>query len=210
MTAINSSTALATDDHIQRVHNLPPELYDKIYDFTFTNNFRESYYIDEKYKPPNILQVNKQQHSTLHQAFYNQTIFTVSDSATDMETLTRWLRSLPDPREHSEAKMVAPTLHILSRSIIGTNSHSRNESAPSWADLSEADHDKLRIPRERLYTVLDHLHSGHLNRALVLFTIRVERKARFRFLTEEGCEIWWDRSLNHSIPNPVSLQVVDD
>lgn len=43
---------------IERLHALPPELYNEIYELTFTPTSTDIY-VDEGYKPPATLQVDR-------------------------------------------------------------------------------------------------------------------------------------------------------
>lgn len=95
MAAHNSSAAPI--DIITRVHNPPAELYNKIHDFTFKSNFNKICCIDNDYKPPNILQINRKCRILLSPAFCHCTIFTVmEDDRKDLETFTlsKWIKSL--------------------------------------------------------------------------------------------------------------------
>lgn len=68
------------------VQALPGELYNKIYDLTFT--FDDIYNIDRNYKPPSSLQVNRATRNA-HMKIYYRSIFHVG-----MENLIKWLASL--------------------------------------------------------------------------------------------------------------------
>lgn len=86
---------------IERVQSLPPELYNQIYEFTFSLEALtcgERIRVDKSYKPPSILQVSREQRCELFQAFYEYTIFCFTDDPTchnNLEELTFWLKSLP-------------------------------------------------------------------------------------------------------------------
>jgi hypothetical protein len=74
----------------RRVHKLPPELFEFIYDSTFTPT-SSIIKIDKDYKPPSNLQVNRELRAQLVDAFYNaNTLYIFQDT----ELLEKWLESL--------------------------------------------------------------------------------------------------------------------
>lgn len=85
-----------SDDLVTRVHNLPAELYNKIHDLTFKAHFEGIRRIDNNYKPPSVLQVNRKWRILLSPAFYGCTTFTVMEDDTshlEIFTLAKWLQT---------------------------------------------------------------------------------------------------------------------
>lgn len=74
-----------------RVQSLPPELFDEIYALTFTPT-SDTVVITKKYRPPKLLQVDRASRNLFAEHYYAQTKFT----ATDMDVVVHWLRSLRD------------------------------------------------------------------------------------------------------------------
>lgn len=105
-----------TNSLIERVQSLPSELYEEIYNLTFTVN-TETCYVDKAYRPPGILQVNKNWRSALRQRYYDKTIFRIPAGLNGVEHLTRWLTFCT--QEHGR-NIASPTLHILSEKRITT------------------------------------------------------------------------------------------
>lgn len=122
MVSLASLTEAGLDDivsliFIKRVRSLPPELYSHIHDLTFCVASFEGYvcHVDEKYKPPSILQVNRHWRSVLSTAFYNDTIFTFTDDKTlpdNLSLLGKFFKTLPT----MAAILSKPEVRILSRS----------------------------------------------------------------------------------------------
>lgn len=72
------------------VQALPPELFNTIYDLTFSVNVSPSKYtITENFKPPACLQVNHASRQKLVESYYRCTIFYINEVL-----LYPWLRSL--------------------------------------------------------------------------------------------------------------------
>jgi hypothetical protein len=83
------------NDLQERLAGLPQELFEYIYDLTFTSDERiQSIY--EGYRPPSILQVDRSTRETFAETFYGRedAIF----FCWDHEKCLKWLLSLP--REH--------------------------------------------------------------------------------------------------------------
>lgn len=109
-----------TESLIERVQSLPPELYNKIHDLSFTVDldsmltpehldpyhepaFRPTFHIDETWRPPALIQVSRNLRERLSPAFYEGAIFVFKDDLADpdnLSLLTRWLKSLSPKRQN--------------------------------------------------------------------------------------------------------------
>lgn len=78
---------------VARVQNLPPELFDEIYALTFTST-SDTVIITKEYSPPKQLQVDHASRKLFAEHYYARTKFT----ATDMDVVVHWLRSLHGER----------------------------------------------------------------------------------------------------------------
>ena len=78
-----------------RIQDLPQEVFDKIYDFTFTVPKGATCYIHQTSRPPSLLGVDRTSRSKYAHSYYGDTVFALY-SAT---VAARWLVSLPP--EHS-------------------------------------------------------------------------------------------------------------
>ena len=91
-------------DHLKsRLYSLPQELFDEIFDLTFTIDKNSVTFIDASYKPPSILQVNRATRNLTSRAYY-QTTFKSRDSM----LLAKW--SEPILKQIEETK---PRIFIL-------------------------------------------------------------------------------------------------
>ncbi|KAF2771414.1 hypothetical protein EJ03DRAFT_358188 [Teratosphaeria nubilosa] len=72
----------------QRIHNLAPELYDKIYDYTFKIH-RHTTFVDLVYRPPSILAVDRRSRKETRKTYYLNTIFTFDHTGVCMMWLIR-------------------------------------------------------------------------------------------------------------------------
>lgn len=86
-----------TDDLIQRVQDLPPELFNHIRDSTFTVEVNKSIQIDTFFTPPGYLQVNRHARRVLALAYYRDNVFQFANGFTERNStiLVKWLTSLP-------------------------------------------------------------------------------------------------------------------
>lgn len=76
----------------QHLEDLPPELYDIIYNLTFTPE-ASAYHISGSYKPPSTLQINRTIRQLVTKRYYHpKAVF----SCTNHEHCVRWLTSLSD------------------------------------------------------------------------------------------------------------------
>lgn len=111
----DSSMSSETEDLIQRVHNLPPEIFNEVYNLTFTPEFKETCKIDKNYKPPGIIHVNKKYRTAFSSTFYRDTSFTVTDDPNDLLHMARWAASLTK----GQLKMaLKPRLVVISQKRI--------------------------------------------------------------------------------------------
>ena len=83
-----------TDGLLEQLLDLPQELYDWIFDLTFTPA-STIVNVDFDYKPPSTLQVNRSTRAKLGPSYYSNTIF-----ETYPTVAWRWIRTLP--REYYE------------------------------------------------------------------------------------------------------------
>lgn len=99
------------DEFITKVQSLPAELYNEIYNLTFTADFEETCKINRHYKPPSILQVNKRWRSALSPSFYRDTIFVAKelDASPRPPALSTWFKSF------SSEQGANPRLSYLSK-----------------------------------------------------------------------------------------------
>lgn len=87
-------------DHDQlhdRVQSLPPELYDYVYDLTFTAFPTQHAELGSTYRPPSCLQVSKASRAKFAASYYAHTTFIFTHSASHTESITtgvNWLVSL--------------------------------------------------------------------------------------------------------------------
>lgn len=79
---------------IRLVHKLPPELFNEIYDLTFTAPSAEQH-IGSSYKPPSCLQVNQYSRSVFAQSYLNNSTFYI-----DRDIAQKWSASLT--KDHLE------------------------------------------------------------------------------------------------------------
>lgn len=84
---------------IDSIHNLPRELFDIIYNKTFTSPPSASSIQPDTYFPPSLLQSDRQSRTTFANSYFSNTIFICSTE----ELLTRWLISL-DPKHRAMVK----------------------------------------------------------------------------------------------------------
>ena len=87
--AIEQAEGQDFDDFVQRVHSLPPELFEKIKEYTCLIE-RRHVKLDEHDKPPAVLHINRTIRCKLLKLYYKGCIF----EAFDEEVLVRWLKSL--------------------------------------------------------------------------------------------------------------------
>lgn len=108
---------------------LPPELYEMIFEFTFSANhsssnspgappakiLHEQHFrgvkIDKKYKPPALLRVSSKGRALFARSYYSNTVFHVKRG-----NLIKWLRSLPP----QHANFLAEVRVYLSTDGFGT------------------------------------------------------------------------------------------
>ena len=91
----------------ERVQALPAELYNEIYDLTFTNTSKVQR-IDQNTKPPSALQINRALREKFAQSYYgNNTIFYIS-----ITHVSKWLFSLQPTHVHK-----LTTLRIQNREL---------------------------------------------------------------------------------------------
>ena len=93
-------TMTGFDQLDDRVQSLPPELYNTIYDLTFTAYSIQgaNVELDSSYRPPSCLQVSKASRDEFAASYYAHTIFMFSQRASYTESITtgvNWLVSLP-------------------------------------------------------------------------------------------------------------------
>lgn len=78
-----------------RLQNLPAELYNTIYDLTFTLNAPKTLtVVDSGYKPPSILQVNRHFRTKLACTYYDEFVFAFRPFGPDHRYFDQWLSSL--------------------------------------------------------------------------------------------------------------------
>ncbi|KAH9845170.1 hypothetical protein Tdes44962_MAKER06814 [Teratosphaeria destructans] len=88
----------------QRVHNLAPELYDMIYDYTFKIH-RHTTFVDLLYRPPSIMAVDRRSRMAARKTYYLNTIFTF-----DHQDLCKmWLKRL-DSRSRRQIRCLRISL----------------------------------------------------------------------------------------------------
>ena len=104
---------MATESLIGHVQALPSELFNKIYDYTFTSctNVVD---IDHTYKPPSCLQVDTASRSEFIASYYgSDTAFRVNEKHAKIETFARWFKSLC-----TEAKECLSDVRLLEETFI--------------------------------------------------------------------------------------------
>lgn len=81
----------------QLLQSLPQELYDHIFDFTFTKTPPHTIKLTASYQPPTCLQVSHHTRQTFAEAYYQNTTFELreGDGTHRQKTLFRWLATLP-------------------------------------------------------------------------------------------------------------------
>lgn len=75
-------------DHLR---NLPQELFDLVYDMVFTADNGARVRIDNSYKPPCLLAVNRASHERYAKSYFHSSIFVMKINAYS----AMWLVSLP-------------------------------------------------------------------------------------------------------------------
>lgn len=90
---------MSIDDLAAAVQSLPSELFDEIYDLTFTFDSKTCCVESRTYKPPSAIQVDRKSRSKAAKSYYNNTVFTFSTKGYDFEDDAdgkSWLASLPE------------------------------------------------------------------------------------------------------------------
>ena len=177
---------MATLSFIDRVQNLPAEIYNQILDLTFAVDFKATCRIDKDYTPPSILQVSRTLRALLSPVFYKNTTFVVVEDVTAknrLESLTLWLRSLsPDQL----MRATSPELRIFSAKTLSIRRDPRARITLERRDLPSRDDWTVRALQRRVYDELENfpLYGWRMSSAM---------NVRFRFLTKEGveCECTW-------------------
>ena len=121
------------------VQSLPREIFDDIYDLTFTAS-PDNHIINEAYEPPNCLQVSQDTREAFAKSYYEE-------GSTFLVKSHKWARSL----EKRHAKMLT-SIYITDKTIIipvGVPRLGANKPA-SW--LRSVFHDGLRELRTVLQT----------------------------------------------------------
>lgn len=172
-----------SDGLIEHMHNLPPELHNEIYKLTFSADFPEPCQIDNNYKPPSVLQVNRKWRRQLAEPFYDNTIFTVSDDIEDLLNLLHWLSRLP---KEQLWRVTMPEFRVLSRKTVHVKTKADGTDGVrccrrrdlDWA----ADEDAVRRTRYVVSKVIK-LHAPAYIAQTLAGTIR------YHFQTSSGGEV---------------------
>lgn len=92
------------------VQGLPAELYQEIYDLTFTTGAGE-HSIKQNYKPPNCLQVNRSTRESFARSYYGEDSTFLVDGPAD-RICAKWINRLPDAHAAmlSEIRVVKPRM----------------------------------------------------------------------------------------------------
>ena len=85
-----------TQQLAQRLQRLPQELYDKVYDFTFTPVDTTQIRINRGYAPPSTLQVDRKSREEFAKTYYS----TASFHGRDLFLINGWVHSLSE--EHQD------------------------------------------------------------------------------------------------------------
>lgn len=83
--------ASSTDDLAKRVQDLPRELFDVIFDFTFTSG-PSTVHVNKFYKCPSILQVSRATRTLTADAYYGNTTFSFENSL----LMGQWLDAMEE------------------------------------------------------------------------------------------------------------------
>lgn len=75
---------------VQRVHNLPPELFNIVQDLTFTPD-APVVELNDSYQTPRLLAIDQSSRNLFAQRYYGETIFTW----TDLRQIVDWIRKIP-------------------------------------------------------------------------------------------------------------------
>lgn len=179
----SSLTTSDTDNLIQRVHDLPPELYKEIHDLTFFTSFEAVYKIDKDYKPPNLLQVNQKWRKAFWRSFYGSRVFSVTGDEDGAQNLKRRLTSLTE--EQRLEVVIRSTIEIHSGLKLRNASGNRRTIRER---LESKDRDALSLLESHIQTALSF-------QSTILFRINIEHALRLRFETDregefEQVDLW--------------------
>ena len=98
MGILHTKPAIAANDISERVQDLPQELYDIIYQYTFTAEFGEVE-INADYKTPKLLAVDRASRHLYAKSHYRGRTFCIAHLSNDHRDLFRWLKSLPSDHQ---------------------------------------------------------------------------------------------------------------
>lgn len=121
------SPSLCPRTRANNPQNLPPELFDDIYQLVFTIGKVNKVEITEDYKPPAILQVDRFTREVLSPEYYRKALFTYDGTDASRSRFCRWLCSLSGDQ--------LDMLHFVMRKNPGA---SRKPMATSSANISAA------------------------------------------------------------------------
>lgn len=107
------------------VQALPKELYDEIYELTFTTN-SSIRHITERYQPPICLQVSRSTRETVAASYYGKdSIFYITK-----EDCRKWVASLPPSR--FEMLRDVRILNLMVQPLTGVDGRGRDELADTF------------------------------------------------------------------------------
>ena len=96
------------DELTRRVHDLPRELFDLIYNLTFSND-TEVQTVGEDYKPPSPLFVDTDSREQFARSYYDGTFYIAHENHGDVAA--NWLKSLPKSHVDMITRIVVHKLY---------------------------------------------------------------------------------------------------
>ena len=121
---------MAGSDLSKRIQNLPQELYDMIYEHTFTAD-TEKVEINADYKPPKLLAVDRASRHFYAKSHYGGRMFFVAFGVNDLRDLLRWLKSLSGDHQAMIREIRFESPHHYIGSEQGDHAYAKSLAAPA-------------------------------------------------------------------------------